>query len=1058
MSIHYKLANWGLSLALCLAIGMLTACGGGGGSSSGGANGGAGGRSVSGQVVDPGIAGALVKLVNAQGKALAVPVRSDLKGTFTFQVANGANLEGARVIAVGGQDSQTGQDFSGLTLAGAVSGGEGLATPLTTLVLWLEDEGQSHEQARETVAGWLGLSADQVVMDPLADPAVQQASLLVSLLGVSLNQESAPMERLAETLSAHGDLDSTRLALEADASLSEATRSRVALIANEFEELQALVPNEGAAEIVAAANLIAVRHGITAYLETVIGQPSDDATSQANIDALSRALITANNGKGVPASSHQIRNLLRYVFQAYDINAAELAQAGFAVPQALISDPDIAQIASLRAIDHRIPLTEAERLGMDNDARREYFYASDLSPFYRADRLFDDVLDDLILDPVNTEIARGLVFAGRYEQAKTVLRTRIFQPHERAKAMHSMAKELIELGNYQQAREMADAGVAVMDESVDAKGVENLSADDAARYSSLVGDYLALGEPEAADAALSKVLAFMEIYAGQPYSTTYGRLLTAMRKNADAQVEAALDENSSESDRIAAMQSVDLYTRFVNGAGYQTTGDCGPHYKLGTFYLVGSAEFYHALKADEKVADIIDQFENKRAISECNRDQTEVYLKYMAPFYVATGQIDRYYEQLESTVFDPKYVADANESMVIGDAYQKVMEGDLEAALAIVREAFPDSKDYLAQLTEETGSIERLAESLYSVGHLEQGNLVRDAAWSFYLSDAYQQEYTNDAGALLDDGCLKLVGFADSWGDSDQARAWMPECMAIANDVLLEEMDPAVRFKILSSVTQQYTQLELIDKAKETFARAQSEAEQIADEESISLLSEQMRLAIGIGDWKGAMELGEVSRDAYFRIAATASDDDSRKEAMGAAEMLSDQLLELARALGIMASDAGYLESLQQQTREHSRDMVKEMVVGGVGGPGMVGLADMQLSESSRLTYLREAAKLLADARYYEEAENIVAMDRLSDNDRNKMLQDIAFSMTTATDFGVGSLAVQDSDGDGRPDFFNLNASEQDIADSALTLDDDMDGDGIADDMDATPFCASCDG
>ena len=45
---------------------------------------------------------------------------------------------------------------------------------------------------------------------------------------------------------------------------------------------------------------------------------------------------------------------------------------------------------------------------------------------------------------------------------------------------------------------------------------------------------------------------------------------------------------------------------------------------------------------------------------------------------------------------------------------------------------------------------------------------------------------------------------------------------------------------------------------------------------------------------------------------------------------------------------------------------------------------------------------------------------------------------------------------DGRPDFFNPSASLDADAPPALTLDDDIDGDGTPDDADATPYCGSC--
>ena len=1055
---YQRCTRWARPMAVALFLGLLAACGGGGGGGSGGGDGGGSGTSsVSGRVTDPGIAGALVKLQSANGNALAVPVRSNADGGFRFSISADANLRGARVVAQGGVDSQTGQDFSGLTLVGPVSGGNGLATPVSTLVMALVDDGNDLDSARQTVAGWLGLDADRVLHDPATDGDLQRQSLRLGLLGVALNRESRPMTWLANALRDTGDLDAAREWLATDPNLTEASRQRVTGLEQEFQAVAEAAPGQDANAVVAAAKRIAVRQGIAVYLRDAFEQNVEDETSQSNIAALADTLISANGGAGVPAGGPQIRNLMRYVLQNYQLEPAALSQSDFTVPAGLGSDSDIPRLTELHALDHRIPLTDAEKLGMDNEARREYFYSSDLSPFHRAERLFDGVLDDLILDPVYEEIAEGLAFAGRIDEARTMLRTRIFQPYSRASAMKGISVRLMQQGRDQEARQLLDLAVATLDASVSSKGIENLNVDDASLYSDFSEGYHSLQDAEASEAALKNVVAYVELHKGEPYSKVYGDLLTATRNSAQTSVNEAVAAGLSQPYKDQALALVDLFTRFVMGAGYQTTGGC-QHYRLRTVYLAFAASFYQALEEKESVANTIDLFEQVRHISDCNLERTEGYLRNMAPYYISTGQIDRYETELENTVRKSSNIEKSKSAMIVGRAYREVLDGELESALTEMRLSYDEPQDYLANLLHESGLPGRLAEALYDNGYSAQGDQVRDAAWDYYLSDEYQQFHAGDSNALVSDGCLRLVKFADGRGDPSRAADWMATCAQVADGLLQSETDPSERFGILKEIAGHQNALGLKDAAAGTISRAEGEAAGMPDDKYKGALEGLISLTLGNDNLGLALDYGRKAQTRYFQKAAGATDDRTRRTAMRDGLMLAASLNSVAEQAGRMALDTGELNVTDRQNVADARAAARDLILGNGNQLGVANLADAQLSDSSRLDYLNQAVVVLAKARYYDEAVALTEKDGLSNNDRNKMLQSIAGVMTGENDFAKGAIAVQDTDGDGRPDFFNLGVDAEDIAASALQLDNDLDGDGITDDEDSTPFCASCDG
>jgi hypothetical protein len=74
-------------------------------------------------------------------------------------------------------------------------------------------------------------------------------------------------------------------------------------------------------------------------------------------------------------------------------------------------------------------------------------------------------------------------------------------------------------------------------------------------------------------------------------------------------------------------------------------------------------------------------------------------------------------------------------------------------------------------------------------------------------------------------------------------------------------------------------------------------------------------------------------------------------------------------------------------------------------------------------------------------------------SDLNTALQSIADTILGKSYFSE-DIAFSDTDRDGKPDFFVPWATQNDIEESGLELDDDIDGDGLLDTDDLTPFYA----
>lgn len=166
------------SILSCSLVLALAACGGGGGGSSSGTTAGPASTSLSGTAVDGYLKGATVFLdVNGNGSIDAgePSTLTDDAGHYVLDTAGvGVSIEGLRVIATGGIDTDTGYAFTGKLSTRAASATAGqLISPLTSLVDALIAQGLPADAARAKLAQTLGLSVADLSSDPVAAIANQ---------------------------------------------------------------------------------------------------------------------------------------------------------------------------------------------------------------------------------------------------------------------------------------------------------------------------------------------------------------------------------------------------------------------------------------------------------------------------------------------------------------------------------------------------------------------------------------------------------------------------------------------------------------------------------------------------------------------------------------------------------------------------------------------------------------------------------------------------------------------------------------------------------------------
>ena len=98
---------------------------------------------------------------------------------------------------------------------------------------------------------------------------------------------------------------------------------------------------------------------------------------------------------------------------------------------------------------------------------------------------------------------------------------------------------------------------------------------------------------------------------------------------------------------------------------------------------------------------------------------------------------------------------------------------------------------------------------------------------------------------------------------------------------------------------------------------------------------------------------------------------------------------------------------------------------------------------------------LLASAQFFDDAERL-AQEADYTTSRNARLALVAKGYASYGDYPDSTVVRFDFDKDGLPDFFSPASTQQERDALAVSLDDDIDGDGIANASDATPYCSVC--
>lgn len=963
--------------------------------------------------------------------------RTNEDGSFSLRVSLQALGEPLELFTNGGFDRQTGVDFAGIPMRAPLDlFADRLdrirVTPLTSVLSARMRGGVSMEAAAGDIALELALPSDTDFGSPIAGKeGLLHKALVLTALAIELSEggESDPFAFVGARLDGafplltdpEGRLDPLTLqewglgpGVPRLLSLDSALHERGAPLCAVFRKVQLRVSLEEAVALMLPESDL------------------DHPHLRRNLEALAEKILSASGDTPLPVRGLAPGRIARYILFTHGLTTFEALSADpAAFAEQLPAIKDDGRIAELAALRTRyavsVFLLEDEMPGNDNQRRIEYFYNSDVSPFYQAEKLLALVFDDQIRDPLLVEIAWGMAEVGLIAEATAVIETQIHLSEFKARGYRLVAEALTRYGKKDEAVEILRKAEHFARRFTEHKGA-NLATTDAQLLQAIGAAFRKAGDA----AGATRMRLYLEEFI--PHLNTpalFGRVIVATWQMADEYI-ADGDEGAA-LPLIESMEALALKTPPNEFAWGKT-------YRARVHYLRETARRYADLGRGEDVVAVwrtVQSIRQNDGLQNLTEGDT---WSLMAEFVEILYQVGHREEALE--LADQIPATHSGRAYMIVATYEAI-DGNFAKALEVIDKNFSTPQDKIEALTyfALNKSREYIALALIRRGELETAGVALDMA-----AELVKEIQTATERVLyqqvIQRGYVKIADLYHMAGDD--ARAF--EMLTRAEEVIATMAGLQNVVDGLVDLLLGYHQIgeeAIADELLLTAAGALRDAAGILPFDLAGLYNKVMGVCLDIGNRDAALEI----LPRYAAVARTIFDPHAVYSGTDRDRQLRRQVDHLARAAryGRRLSDPSGARDLLFEAAETARLIfVEKERVEAFVGPPLVG-------SESIVTGLAAAGFFDAALELVNE-EDAKGRFILTKPGRNRGLLAIAEVYAHRDDFPDTKVASIDFDGDGRPFFFHPFATPEEILASGLVLDDDSDGDGIPDRFDRRPL------
>ena len=1012
---------------------------------------------ITGKVSDPAVEGAKVELLDSSkniygkcgvnGNSLC-NVWSKSDGSFVITLPLGTDLSDFSLKSTGGTDTSYGTEIT-VSYTADINNYAGnysniILSPISSLYTNLLSS-STHDNAITTLSSYFGLNKNVVLLDPESNGDLLKISYIINQIASNIGSDDA-FSKIASTISSSAqfskDIDNMLASLFASNSQLQASLKEM------YQNVSNIQSKDVYTVLSSIQNLEKVRMFKNAYVnifEGISGQAS--AQALANIESLYNQL---NNKVVIPTSQFQIEQIVRFVASQTVLTSKKLNDyANFNVDatafqttlNAVIGDAeliaDIKTLASETVYAVTVPLDSPLGLS-DNQKRVDYYFNSTQDVGYQA---------RLITKRVTKNITSTYAQYGLAEKAKKLADVYIADNMARINAIISIARYAAGY-NLDLAKTYIAEAKQLLD-TLKSSGWSDISNYVVDTYVNLVGAYRYAGMVSEANALKDEIVNLITTSSSLNANNKQIRYLRIVSAFGNATNTSMIPSLISQGNLELACSMLQEYKLLIDNTPWNKANETyknmqGMYY---AFYLKFASDIVakDSSYKTELQSDFATVYNTVKSLIQTGSTTTNV-ANYLKGTSVAGDAIIAAYkfngETSANEILDLIAETDKAYPYAIGSlVLEKAKSNDFNTAKIYYEKKYPMDSEY-ARLTETNGYVDTIK------------NIVE------YAQDNSNTALAKEAVDYLANQTNKAVDYLVANKKTLSKLVYL----AVASS---NPQGKFVTFYGFNAVADMYIALGYNNEALSVLDKANTYIESLnpsIDKYIGYILMSYMAQRAGSADKALGYYNNAVGVELTSGTAQNISDLNIHKASdtlslnITNKETLYKTYLEKAEEQVPLMDSSTDLKKSTQVTQYLNIANIYYDALDNQGINNMLTKAETHANTigaaATKLTAIKNIAKKYASFEMIDEGFSLAESNYTSSADIFAIAQEMAASVLDSTSID-SDIAFVDTDRDGKPDFFLPSATPEQIAASGLTLDDDIDGDGIKDDTDLLPYVAN---
>ncbi|MCS4308763.1 hypothetical protein M2404_003125 [Rheinheimera pacifica] len=713
-----------------------------------------------------------------------------------------------------------------------------------------------------------------------------------------------------------------------------------------------------------------------------------------------------------------------------------------------------------------------------NADKLNYYYSSEYSHLKKAESIVGIINDGVAINELNTELAKGYLLSGFLDRADTILAEGIDNLDTQSRAYLSAAKLAITQNMPELANAYNKKAQQTYNQFVQERGSENLTQADARYYTSILRVYITLNDSQSAQALTEYLLAGankIATDAGGIYNNAYGYFLTSFHEYTSELVETYVSEKNEE-NKNNALKALQDYSVLAENTGLQGTA-AARSYTLKSLRFTNIAQLYESMNEMDKAKEYIAK--TLSIYTDVSYDNNFTYpadpyaanslAAYIVPLATLAGLFEVLYPELEN--IPEKVLLSSTASSVAAQSlvakreiarysiFNKIINNEsIEETISSTKENFNGTiTQFYSALAIDSGSSQSIATRLHINGYVEEARRVLDEAFPILNSSEYYAanrstmlggagcyahiKLYNQYGGVLNTAAAVCQDIVDTYFHADSIPAPTTINITTAYRDLISVYglfnDNSAESALIKAVEELDTHIQKFDEIDDRINRYMINTPDLASIGTFDLAQQFMN--------KGLALIDERLTDETLTAAQLKTIMDALRVNIGNLYSSADTTPSRNYVNYIKALRRAPLTDNYPARLASVYDELKKRVV-VINTKAKTYAINDQQSFAASLVNLNLSADMIAEAHAIVDDPITAAAEKIT------FLKAIGIHHSLLDHFPGTDVANVDSDNDGKPNFFFLYKTEEEIAASGLIADDDSDGDGVPDTDDLFPL------